>query len=222
MGDITLKQLLKQTYAYVENRYEYRKRDVVKRIIIKKVQEINRHDIPKNPRTYTKYIIESKSYPQYPPYYTGKDSRGRSIQYQRTHSHFYDIVLEIDRLSLNTFNWKGRIGSGRVWVKSPSQNKIKTIYPKNRKRWSKERIEKHKKKAPYLDVGDYNSQVKGINGDFIFRCAYAWHFHDHLWGRNYYGNVPARKMNPLNIMFAPKHFINVVDLLARQGILKND
>lgn len=218
----TIKEVMQITKQYVPNRYEYMKRDVVKRVYIKQVKEVQRHDIPGKPRERIKYEIVSKSYPQYPPYYTGKDKRGRPIRYQRTISHHYDIILEMDRLSINTSNWRMRVGSGRKWEKKPPQSKVKTIYKENRKRWSKDRQTLHRKKAPYLDSGDYNSRTKGINGDWIFRCSFAYYAHDHLYGRNYYGNVPAKKMNPKNVVFFPKHALNMINQLMNKGILKND
>lgn len=203
----------------LSNRFEYRKRDVVKRIIVKEVREVNRHDIPGEPRVRIKYMIQSKSWPQYYPYYTKKDSRGRERRYQRTTSHSYDLTLELPCLSINTVLWKGRVGSGKKWNTKPPQQHIKTIYPNNKRRWTSNRIASHKRKAKYLDAGDYNSQALGLNGDFIFRCSFAWWMHGHLFGRNYYGNIPASITNPKNVVFAPKHFLNMVDFLLQKGLL---
>lgn len=218
----TIKEVLQITKQYVPNRYEYMKRDVVKRVYIKQVKEVQRHDIPGKPRERIKYEIVSKSYPQYAPYYTGKDKRGRPIRYQRTISHHYDIILEIDRLSINTSNWRMRVGSGRKWEKKPPQSKVKTIYKGNRKRWSKDRQALHRKKAPYLDAGDYNSRVKGIMGDFHFRQAWAYHIHGHLYGRQYGGNIPSPITNPKNVVFFDKHQLNFINSLMNRGVLKNN
>lgn len=217
-GDYTLKQVLQFTQMFVPNRYVYRRRDVVKRI---KIKEIREFDPDRKKAPIIRYVIESKSWPQYYPYLTRKDPRGRTRKYQRTTAHHYDIVLELAELSINTPAWTGRVGSGKLWRKRPPQSAVKTIYPVNRRRWSKARIEAHRKRAKYLDVGDWNSQVQGLNGDFIFRCSYAWWTHGHLFGRNYFGNVPARKTNPQNVVFAPKHFINVIEVLMNRGILEN-
>ena len=217
-GSYSIKEVLNFTYQYAESRYEYKKRDVVKRIVIKEVREVSRHDIPGKPRIYTKYIIESKSFPQYAPYYTKKDSRGRSRKYQRTTSHHYDVTLEMDRLSLNTKIWKMRLGSGRIWDTHPPQSQIKKIYPENKKRWSRKRQESHKRRAKYLDIGDYNSQKLGINADFIFRQAYARYHHGHLFNRSYYGNVPS-SLNPSHILFFTKHELNLIEVLMNQAIL---
>ena len=238
MGTYTLKQLLQITAVHYGNRFEYAERDVVKHITVKKIRQISRHDEPDMPRERIKYEIVSKSYPQYPPYYTKKDKRGRARSYQRTIAHHYDVILEIDRLSLNTTNWKARVGSGKKWEKNPPQNQIKTLSPKTKdsfkrradvektpekiKKKYKELVDRHKRFAKYLDIGDYNSQVLGLNGDWIFRCDYPYFYHGHRFGRNYYGNVPALKTNSNNIPFAPKHFINALEVLMNAGVIKDD
>jgi hypothetical protein len=227
MGDYTIKQVLQITNKFYANRFTYKERDVVKRITIKEVKQVERHDIPGQPRVYTKYVIESKSWPQYPPYRPrSKTSRQRRI------AHHYDVVFEIDRLSLNTKNWTSRVGSGKKWKETPPQSQIKTLYPRTKERFRrkakgdrqeyKKLVERHKKQARYLDVGDYNSRVQGLNGDWIFRCDYAYYTHDHRFGRNYYGNVAASIRNPNAIVFFTKHQLNVIDQLMQKGILKDD
>lgn len=239
MGDYTIKQVLQITNKFYANRFTYKERDVVKRITIKEVKQVERHDIPGQPRVYTKYVIESKSYPQYPPYYTRTDSRGRRRRYQRTISHEYDVIFEMDRLSLNTKEWVSRVGSGKKWRTNPPQSQIKSLYPRTRnnfKRKAQRRgstkkeqkqiynklVERHKRSAQYLDIGDYNSREHGLNGDFIFRCDYAYYKHDHRFGRNYYGNVAASIRNPNAIVFFPKHALNVLEQLINNGVLKDD
>lgn len=238
MGKHTIKEVLKITNKLYANRFTYKDRDVVKRITIKEVKEVSRHDKPGQPRVYTKYVIESKSYPQYPPYLTRSDSRGRSRTYQRTISHEYDVVFEMDRLSINTKEWVSRVGSGKKWVTDPPGNQIKTITARRRRilkrkadrmgttqaekrRAYSQLVKDHRRRAKYLDVGDYNSRVNGLNGDWIFRCDYAYYKAGHRFGRNYYGNVPARQMNPKNTVFFTKHQLNVIDQLMNRGILKD-
>lgn len=232
MGDYSLQQAFLLTQKYYSTRFRNKERDVIKSITIKEVSQVDRHDLPGEPRVYKKYSIESKSYPQYPPYFTGRDSRGRQIQYQRSVMHHYDVVLEMDELSLSTKNWKLRVGSGRKWQNHPSQNQVKTLYPETRRRLQrkanrgdnpsaeyKRLVQDHKDRARYLDVGDYNSQVLGLNGDWIFRCDYAYYEHGHRFGRNYYGNVPARETNPNSIVFLPKHAINMIEQLMQRGVI---
>jgi hypothetical protein len=239
MGTYTLKELLQITHKYYQNRYDYKRRDVVKRVTVKQIRTVDIHDQPNEPRIRTKYEIISKSYPQYRPYFTGVDRRGIQRRYQRSIAHYYDIIIEIDRLSINTKNWRGRVGSGKRWEPRPPQKQIKSLYSETRERFRrrankrnytnaqrqaayKKLVEIHRRGAKFLDVGDWNSRVKGLNGDFIFRCDFAWWSADHRFGRNYYGNVPAKQMNRTNIVFAPKHFLNVVEVLMNAGVLKND
>lgn len=240
MGTYTLSELLQITYQYYRNRFTFRDRDVVKRIIIKQIRVIDLHDRPSDePRVRNKYEIISKSYPQYRSYYTRRDRRGRERRFQRTIAHFYDIILEVDRLSINTKNWRGRVGSGKKWNSHPPQNQIKSLYQTTRNRFrqranargntNQERreiyrklVEKHKHGAKFLDVGDFNSRTKGINGDFCFRAAWSWYVNKHLFGRQYFGNVPSRITNPQAVCFAPKHFLNTIEVLMNAGVLKND
>lgn len=239
MGDFTIKEVLEITNRFYKNRFKYMKKDVIKRITIKEVINVERHDKPGQPSSYKKYVIESTSYPQYSPYYTKTDRRGRQRSYQRSVKHEYDVVLELDRLSINTENWTSRVGSGRVWEEEPPQGNIKQLYKSTKRRFKrkadrlgktkkeknqeyKKIVEKHKKRAKYLDIGDYNSRVKKINGDWIFRCDYAYSVHGHRFGRNYYGNVPAKITNPNNIVFFTKHQLSVINQLMQKGILKDD
>lgn len=221
-GTFTLTEVLLFTDQFVPNRFDFKERDVVRRIIVKEVREVDVHHLPGSPRSNTKYVIQSKSWPQYYPYYRGRDSRGRTIAYQRTVAHMYDITLEMDRLSLNTRNWRMRLGSGKVWNLHPPQSQIKQIYRENRVRWDSKRQARHRATAPYLDVGDWNAQAQGINADFIFRQSFARWRHGHLFGRNYFGNVPAVVRNPDDIIFLTKHEINCVEMLMEKGVLKNN
>lgn len=239
MGSFTIKKIIDITHKHYRNRFDYKDRDVLKKITVKEVKEVERHDIPNKPRVYTKYVIESYSYPQYPPYYTGRDKRGRSTQYQRSIKHQYDVTFEMDKLSLNTKNWTSRVGSGKIWKTDPPQSQIKSLYPKTKRllkrkanrlgntqkeknREYKKLVEKHKKSAQYLDVGDWNSRTQGLNGDWIFRCDYAYYAHGHRFGKNYYGNVSASIRNPNGIVFFTKHQLSVLENLMNRGILKDD
>jgi len=79
----------------------------------------------------------------------------------------------------------------------------------------KKKAEQHRKNAPYLDSGDYNSQVRGINGDAAFRVHPALEFWGHLYGKNSEG-IPA---DPINA-FCPKHMIALIEYLIKINILK--
>ena len=218
------------TRQFFSNRFDNARRDVVKKLVIK---EVKHFETKRLAEPLIRYRIESKSWPNYKPYLR------KGKKFQRRVPHRYDVILQLDELSINTSAWKGRLGSGRKWNPRPPQNKIKSIYRETRKKWEKqslkkgktkkaqkqwlkEKIEKHKKSAMYLDVGDFNSRINGINADFVFRFAYAWSSHNHLYGQTYGYRVPANKTNRLNIVAFPKHMINIIELLMRRGILKNN
>ena len=104
-GIFTINDVLKNTTASrFKSRYRYRKRDVVKRITIKRIKRFKPDRIG---APLILYQIESKSWPQYKPYFTKYDKRGRPRKYQRTIPHFYDLILELDELSISTSNWVG-------------------------------------------------------------------------------------------------------------------
>jgi hypothetical protein len=126
----------------------------------------------------------------------------------------------MDKLSLQTKNWKARLGSGKRWNPAPPQSQIHSIYRENLSHWSAERKRQHRaKQGLYLDIGDWNSRVNGLNGDWIFRCSYVYHKFGHHYGRNYFGFIPAHQTNPDNILFLPKHLLRVVEVLMNKGIL---
>lgn len=241
-GTFTLQQMLENTYtSKFKTRFEYKTRDVLKKVVL--IKETTLHpDRPDSP-TVT-YTFRSYSFPQYYPY--NKHTSGK----QKKHKHQYDQVLSIvadenGQFSMNSRNWKYRLGSQKKWQKNVPQNKVKTIFRETQEKWNKDkfqererlikrysgetlkkkikeldlkykkRAEQHRKSAPYLDAGDYNSQVRGINGDAAFRVHPALEFWGHLYGKNSEG-IPA---DPINA-FCPKHMIALIEYLIKINILK--
>ena len=71
------------TYRYFGSRFSNLERDIIKSAI--QIQSVSVYDyahIGQKPRT--KFIVKSYSYPQYYPYYTKHDKRGRTRSFQRT------------------------------------------------------------------------------------------------------------------------------------------
>lgn len=242
-GTFTLRQMLENTYTTkFRTRFEYKARDVLKKVVL--IKETTLHpDRPDSP-TVT-YVFRSFSYPNYAPYNNHVKNGGK----QRKVRHQYDQVLSIvadenGQFSMNSRNWKYRLGSQKKWQKNVPQNKVKTIYRETQEKWNKDKFqererlikrysgetlkkkikeldlkykkkaEQHKKNAPYLDSGDFNSQVLGINGDAHFRLHPALKLYGHLYGREPEGLTP----NPENI-FCPKHMIALIEYLIKIGIL---
>lgn len=196
----TLKRLIQNTVYYKKNRFEYVKRDVVKRITIKKIQVYNQK---KPGEARTKYLIESKSWPQYPPYYIGFDKRGRRIKYQRTYYHEYDVTIQLNRLSINV-PVKLRTGAIGMWDFSK----------KARVKVTKDRKGKRK-------IIESKNVERGLNGDFWFRLQWVYAQNGILYGRDY-TTGPPKKVNPKYVVFLDKHMINTIKLLMEKGILKDD
>ena len=202
-GKWTIKSLLEITYRYYKNRFRFMKRDVVRSSI--KIQEVKVYD-GKNPgEARTKYLITTQSYPQYKPYFTGRDKRGRSIKYQRTFKHKYDTIFQMDKLSINS-PVKYRCGANRKWQESVSKSQIRS---------------KSNPKGRYLSVADYNIMKKGINPDFYFRVEYIAYKEDCLFGQPYALGIPEKSTNKHGLPFLSKHAIWIVQTLMAKGILKN-
>ena len=79
----------------------------------------------------------------------------------------------------------------------------------------KKKVDAHRKSAKYLDAGDYNSQVRGINGDFAFRVAPTLYHYGHLYGKQVQTEADGDFSHP----FLPKHALRLIDYLIKQGIL---
>jgi 1,2-phenylacetyl-CoA epoxidase catalytic subunit len=149
------------------------------------------------------------------------------------------------QLSLQSYDWKYRLGTQKKWKDKPPQAQIKSLYPETEEKWKKDRdkkidlierrnikreektklikkekeaykkrVEQHKKSAKYLDIGDYNSQVNGINGDWKFRCENVFAHYGHLYGRNT-GEGTGDIARP----FCPKHMLRLLNFLIMKGIL---
>jgi hypothetical protein len=243
-GTFSLQQILEDTYhTKFKTRFEYAERDVLKTIV--QIKETTLHPDQKQAPTVT-YIFRSFSYPQYSPY-----NKFTKFSKQRKYKHQYDQILSIaadedGSFSVNSINWKYRLGSQKKWNNKPPQSKIKSIYRETYDKWKleyekeceniklkkvdKKEIEKllnkakikfkqkiidHKKKAPYLDPGDFNSRVNGLNGDFVYKCQSTYQHFGHLFGRN---TFPEGEIH--DHMFTPKHLIRLLNTLLKLGILK--
>lgn len=194
----TIRKLVQNTYHHFENRFDFKDRDVLKSISIKKISAYNGKDPGKD---RTKFIVESSSYPQYPPYYTGKDIRGRDIQYQRTYKHHYDVTIQMDTLSLDDDRIHLRTGADAKWDFSE----------KGKGKWVGKGRQRRFKEGTNI--------LRGLNGDFFFRLSYIRKEAGLLYGRNYADWFP-KVTNPNGIQFLTKHELRVIEILTNRGILK--
>jgi hypothetical protein len=192
----TLRRLLTNTYFHAETktRYDYKTRDMVKVIRIEKIDVYD----GKNPgQARTKFTIRTQSTPQYYPYYTKKDSRGRSRKRQLKYRHYYQVIVQLDKLSINV-PFRGRVGALGKWDFSP-----------------RGRSQRIKGKV----IEGTNIQ-RGLNGDFFFRCSYVWKNNGILFGRDWTNGQPPVRVNKREIVFAPKHMIACIEYLMNTGKLK--
>ncbi len=192
----TIRKLIQNTYNFFRNRFEYMNRDVLKSIRIKKINVYDGRD-PGEARTT--FIVESSSFPQYHPYYTKRDARGRERRYQRKYKHQFQVTIQLDRLSIDA-PVKLRTGAARKWDFSPQARGYK-----NRNG----------------EIVESKNVANGINGDFFFRLEALYHEEGILYGRNF-TNGPARITNPMKVPFLDKHALRVVQTLLERGFLKKD
>ena len=183
----TLRKILQATYRNKEfrNRFKYAARDVIKRIEIQKQQELQ--------SGATTFLIKSSSYPNYWPYYTILDARNRERKYQRSVRHDYDVVISLPSLSIDV-PFTARVGKEGLWRDT-------------------KRATRKKRNRTYKIEEDKNV-LRGLNGDFYFRCEASWSREGILFGRRFSTH------NPNNPIFAPKHLISVINILLKRGILR--
>lgn len=198
--DWTLKKLLQNTYHYYRNRFEYKRRDMVQMV---RIERVHVYDNRAPGKARTTYRVISRSYPQYWPYYTRRDARGRRRQRQRTHQHEYQVVLQLDKLSINV-PFKARVGADKKW-RFGSEHR-----PRRRR----------DARSESAAVRESTNVNEGINADWFFRCSHVWQQAGILYGRNW-ASGPPTQTNPRQIVFAPKHMIAVVEGLMARGILRD-
>ncbi len=193
----TIKKLVQNTWTHMQNRFEYRERDVLKSIIVK---EVNVYD-GKNPgEARTTFKIESRSYPQYYPYYTRLDKRNRPRSKQRSYRHEYEIILQMDSLSINDDRIKLRTGADAKWDFSERGKSKKVGRGRNQR------------------IIEGSNIKRGLNGDHFFRLSWIRRESGILYGRNYAGWFP-KQTNPKGIQFLTKHELRVLEVLMNRGIL---
>jgi hypothetical protein len=166
-----------------------------------RIEKMDVYDGKQPGQARTKFIIRTQSTPQYCPYYTKKDSRGRSRKRQMKYRHEYQVVIQLDKLSIDV-PFKGRIGAMGRWDFGPNGKARKIKQGRN------------------VKIIEGSNITRGLNGDFFFRCSYVWKKNGILFGRDWTNGQPPVRVNPKQIVFAPKHFLAVCSFLMERGILK--
>lgn len=232
----TLRQILLYTYAHhVKNREMYAKRD----ILVSKIKVIQKsiyvHD--RLDQFDEKLVINSYSRPQYYPYTKLKGGNKKNQKTSNTIEHQYTINLQLAKdgngnYSLDS-NARWRIGSFKKWKDKTDvpQYLVKTVYRETmerlKKKWKddkvglKKEVERIRKNGKYMDVGDYNSRVLGINGDFYFRDSPLMFAYNCLYGPLWHKEFPVRgRDKELNFPYTDKHFFGLLWHLLKKGFIK--
>lgn len=230
---------LNQVWLYTYRNKKTRIDNMVRDILPSKIKILNKLVYAKNKEGKTstpdeRLEIISYSAPQYGEYLRVK---GKKAKRQMKVKHHYSIVLALQkdengRFSMNSkFKW--RVGSNQKWDSHPSQNKIKAVYNTTKEklkkkftdkktnkldgaRYSKE-IDLIKKKGKYLSIGDYNSQEKGINGDFYWRLQPLCYAYNCLFGPLIQSQFDENDND--DFVFFDKHTLAVIIYLMKKNII---
>jgi hypothetical protein len=217
----TIKEVWLYTYRNMETRFDYRDRDVLKRLRINLVKSYTKDRL--NTPTQ-RFEIISYSYPQYSPY---SKVKGKFSKKQRKVKHEYQTILQIEELNWNS-RFRIRIGSQRKWPtnKQIKWNQIKAVHSSIREKYAtkygkgtdkyKKALQEHRRKAKYLDVGDYISQVYGLNGDFYWRQAPLAKKFNCSFGLIWNKELPE----DADYMFFGKHDLRIIEILLKRKIIK--
>jgi hypothetical protein len=166
-----------------------------------RIEKISVYD-GKNPgEARTKFSIRTQSTMQYFPYYTKRDAQGRPRKRQTKFKHQYEVTIQLDKLSLDV-SPKIRLGSQGKWDFGPN-GKDRRI----------------KQNRTFKIIPGTNS-VRGLNGDFFFRCENLYRREGILFGRDWTNGQPPIRVNPNMILFLPKHALAACQLLMERGFLK--
>lgn len=201
-GEWTIAKVLAMTYRYFNSRFDYLARDVIKSSI--QIKETKVYDGRSPGEMRTRYDIITASYPQYYPYFTKHDSRGRPRTRQRTYRHQYTTILQLDKLSMDV-PFKSRVGANRKYQFDVAPQLIKS---------------KSNPHGRYLSVADFNIAEKGINPDFYFCFEFVYSAENCLFGKCYSQQWPDERHNRYRIPGFTKHQLHVVLALMNYGILK--
>jgi hypothetical protein len=166
-----------------------------------RIEEVKVYDGKQPGEARTKFIIRTQSTPQYWPYYTKLDARGRPRKRQMKFRHNYAVTIQLDSLSMDV-PFKARTGGLGRWDFSP-KGKDRRI-----------------KQNRTFKIIPGTNQIRGLNGDFWFRSMALWKKEGILFGRDWTnGQLPIR-VNQRMIVFADKHMIAVIRFLMERGFLK--
>lgn len=225
-GTFTIRQVLLLTHEFFPQRFRARNPDKF-RIAHLEVSKVNHREYPsfeamrKGERPVVKEYYRIITYLE--PKYKRRKIRGTSRIFGRKVTKSYQIILEIDRLSIDTKHWQIRLGTGRVWQKMNGERFMAITRRERRLHPNVQRLLKVKalKANAFLNEGDWNALALGINADFIFRCSFVYKKYGHLYGitQGLPDYRPPVKTNPKGIMFFPKHILNFLELLAEMKIL---
>ena len=231
-SNLTIGAIYQYTWRKLKTRFSNADRDILpsKLVIAKRTKyKRNKEGFYTTPEELL--TVSSWSAPQYYPYNKIKGKKSKR-QMKIKHNYRIFIAISLSKGDIYSFNSKivWRVGSYKKPIRPP-QKQVKTIYPETRdrlnhkyralsdaerKKMVKKDIDKIKKSATYLDYGDFNSRVRGINLDNYWRDYPLQNKFNCLYGPVLNRELPKN----IDMPFFCKHMIMTLNLLMRRGILK--
>lgn len=243
-GSLTLRELIASTYTHYRSRFIYMKRDVLRTVEIIEVVELSRDRTKQPTKKFVIQTSSYPQYAPYDQKdrkgqyrtVTGKQ-RIWKHEYESVlemdrlslDTKAWSYRLGSEREIPKTFPWTQIKQLPELILKRWVEERDKKIdriraSTKNKRELEKrvnqeskrlkEKIAAHKKKALYLDKGDYIARKYGINLDFAYKGQWGLFYSGHLYGRLLKTKPPLKK-----IPFATKHMLRLLDFLVRKNIL---
>lgn len=228
-GTFTLRQVLLLTHRHFPQRFRTRVGEEL-RIVHLEITKVHHREYATLASIRAGKTPESRDYYRIVTYlepkYKVRKINGSTRVFGRKVTKSYQIILEIDRLSVDTKHWRIRLGTGKIWRKVNGDRFMAITKKERALNPNTAQLSKTKalKSNSFLNEGDWNALALGLNADFIFRCSYIYKKYGHLYGttQGLPDRLPPNKTNPKGIMFFPKHILNFLDLLTQMKILGSD
>ena len=221
-SQLTVLPVWNYTKNNYKNRFDYKNRDVLMKVDIKKITTYDKVE-KKLKETYYKIEYTTYSYPQYYPYIKGKTGNK-----QRKYKHIYNGVLELLELKL-TSKFRYRCGADkkpqkvasnklksvsyneRAKIRKSIENKMKNKTQKEISEAYSKAIKERSKKGEYLSWGDFqgrgDKEGNNVMLDFYYRISYPLKKYGALYGKYYH-------TEGVTYPFFDKHLLRLLDHLV--------
>ncbi len=224
MGQYTVKQVLLMTNAFHKTRFINSSKDISRVCNLTVFSTENGGMVPLSFKEAATLSQEKGSYlitADVRASYEKENLGGRTRVMGKHILCSYKLEFVTDYLSLNTTNWKIRLGEIADWSNNVPEEQL--LHPYKNSKIDRGKLVREKL---YRDKDDFNSKARGINGDFYFRCMYPYWVYGHLLGElppklQKVHQEQEQRQDVLPKMFFPKHIISFFELLFRSRIMQD-